>query len=382
MRKKSLLLVSLAFAVIALVSAANASVQASDPSPLDGAEGVPQSVCLSWSPGENPCQGQGELQHFVYFTTNIDELAEPGDLSALVAILPAEQTLYFAGERALGETCYWRVDEVSPCAIAWGDIWSFTVVDHIVVDDMESYDSSTKLIYDTWRDQCAYLGCSCGSCVALETTIVHDGNQSMWYSFDNGDNPWCPLPPFSEARREFDPPLDWTSQGEKALTLWFHGSVGNDSSEMWVLLNDNLDAIVTYGDYGDDPNDIKKEEWIDWNIELADFVDAGVDLSNISSMSIGFGDITNIPVGSGIVYFDDIRLHPTRCVPKYGPAADFNGDCFVGFEDYAILASQWFQPPDSPSADIAPESPDGLVGWLDLAVLSNSWLQEQLWPTP
>jgi hypothetical protein len=382
MRKKSLLLVSLAFAVIALVSAANASVQASDPSPLDGAEGVPQSVCLSWSPGENPCQGQGELQHFVYFTTNIDELAEPGDLSALVAILPAEQTLYFAGERALGETCYWRVDEVSPCAIAWGDIWSFTVVDHIVVDDMESYDSSTKLIYDTWRDQCAYLGCSCGSCVALETTIVHDGNQSMWYSFDNGDNPWCPLPPFSEARREFDPPLDWTSQGEKALTLWFHGSAGNDSSEMWVLLNDDLDAIATYGNYGDDPNDIKKEEWIDWNIELADFADAGIDLSNISSMSIGFGDFTNIAFGSGIVYFDDIRLYSTRCVPKYGPVADFNGDCFVGFEDYAILASQWFQPPGSPSADIAPESPDGSVGWPDLTVLSNSWLQEQLWPPP
>jgi hypothetical protein len=87
-----------------------------------------------------------------------------------------------------------------------------------------------------------------------------------------------------------------------------------------------------------------------------------------------------IPGGDGIVHFDDIRLYPPICVPQYAPQADFSGNCFVDFEDYAILANQWFQPPGDPSADVAPEPPDGIVNWRDLAVLADEWLQQKLWP--
>lgn len=58
--------------------------------------------------------------------------------------------------------------------------------------------------------------------------------------------------------------------------------------------------------------------------------------------------------------------------------ADLNYDRIVDLEDFAILASQWLQPPGLPSADIAPEVPDGFVDTLDLAVLANSWLAESL----
>ena len=129
-------------------------------------------------------------------------------------------------------------------------------------------------------------------------------------------------------------------------------------------------------------NDVKIAAWQEWNIDLQDFNSAGIDLTDVNAVYIGFGDRNNwlIPGGTGTVYFDDIRLYASRCVPEYGPTADFSGDCVVSFKDYAILGSQWLQPPGIPSADIAPEPLDGFVDWLDLDTLADSWLAKQLWP--
>ncbi len=54
------------------------------------------------------------------------------------------------------------------------------------------------------------------------------------------------------------------------------------------------------------------------------------------------------------------------------PAGDITGDGIVGFEDLALLADQWLQPPGIPSADIAP-APDGdnTVDFRDFAVLAG-----------
>lgn len=59
------------------------------------------------------------------------------------------------------------------------------------------------------------------------------------------------------------------------------------------------------------------------------------------------------------------------------PIGDLSGDSRVDFVDFAILASQWLQPPGSPSADVAPV-PDGddIVDILDLDVLAEDWLQD------
>ncbi|MHC4500587.1 MAG: hypothetical protein ACYS21_15930 [Planctomycetota bacterium] len=59
-------------------------------------------------------------------------------------------------------------------------------------------------------------------------------------------------------------------------------------------------------------------------------------------------------------------------MPGHGAAVDIIGDCVVNLKDYAILESQWLQAPGIPSADIAPEPPDGIVEWRDLNVLVNS----------
>ena len=39
----------------------------------------------------------------------------------------------------IGETYYWRVDEVNEPEIWQGDIWHFTTFEYFVIDDMEDY---------------------------------------------------------------------------------------------------------------------------------------------------------------------------------------------------------------------------------------------------
>jgi len=57
-----------------------------------------------------------------------------------------------------------------------------------------------------------------------------------------------------------------------------------------------------------------------------------------------------------------------------GADLDRLGD--VSFGDLVILVSQWLQPPDTPSADIAPKpNGDGIVNFLDLAVLAEHWME-------
>jgi regulation of enolase protein 1 (concanavalin A-like superfamily) len=54
---------------------------------------------------------------------------------------------------------------------------------------------------------------------------------------------------------------------------------------------------------------------------------------------------------------------------------DLNCDGRVDFDDFAILANQWFQQPSIPSADIAPAVRDNLVDFRDLAAFVEYWLE-------
>ncbi|MBN1786844.1 MAG: trypsin-like peptidase domain-containing protein [Sedimentisphaerales bacterium] len=55
---------------------------------------------------------------------------------------------------------------------------------------------------------------------------------------------------------------------------------------------------------------------------------------------------------------------------------DFDCDKDVDFLDLLILADQWRSEPGEPSADIAPETPDGIVNMLDLDVFAQNWLED------
>ncbi|MHC4214348.1 MAG: LamG domain-containing protein, partial [Planctomycetota bacterium] len=142
--------------------------------------------------------------------------------------------------------------------------------------------------------------------------------------------------------RNFASPQDWTDADVKVLTLYFYGDPGNDansSEQMSVGLEDSdSNSFVDYGDM----NDIKIPEWQEWNIDLSDFTD--VDMNEVSTMYIRFGDAYAVSAGGlGVVYMDDIRLYPRKCVPKFGPIADISGNCIVDFPDIGILGVHWLR---------------------------------------
>jgi hypothetical protein len=143
-------------------------------------------------------------------------------------------------------------------------------------------------------------------------------------------------PLYSEAQTA-DIDYDWTIAGVLAIDIWYKGGAANAAVPMYAALEDNNShpvAVIVNGD----PNAAKDPNWTVWRIKLSDFT--GVNLANVKKFYVGFGSRTNPSAGgAGTVYFDDIKLYPTRCINP--PAADLNGDCVVDFKDFAVLAGKW-----------------------------------------
>jgi hypothetical protein len=239
---------------------------------------------------------------------------------------------------------------------------------YLSVDDFEYYDATAKLIIQTWIPTSGS-----GTVIGhpnppyVEQTIVHAGKQSMPYYYDNNR---AGRAYYSEAQADtakLEIGSDWTKEGVKALTLYFYGDPGNDADDteqMYMSLEDSGGHIAVVK-YDGDANDIKKKFWQEWNIELKKLT--SIDLSNITKLYIGFGDRYNHPVpgGKGIVYFDDIRLYPPRCVPaRAKPAGDINSNCIVDYADLVTMTDEWLN----------------VYQFGDFALLADSWLEEVLWP--
>lgn len=310
-------------------------IQARYPVPDSGATDVGPDVILGWRPGREA------VAHNVYLDTDKQSL-----ISSTVPIGTVSETTYNVGTLELGMTYYWRVDEVNEAETptTWGgDLWSFVTPEYFVVDDFESYNDLNPTDPDSNRIFLKWIGGdnqpANGSQVGhdgipfAEETIVHDGGQSMPFYYNNT------AVTYSEAEVDIsdlgiDP--DWTKAGVKALTLYFYGGPENTvgaAEQMYVKLN-GVEVL-----YDGDIADITQTSWHEWNIELSSFV--GVNPQNITKISIGIERNTNSG-GSGVVYFDDIRLYPTRCVPSVRkPAGDFNNDCKVDYADLQMLTDNW-----------------------------------------
>jgi hypothetical protein len=310
---------------------------------------VPTDQCLSWTAGSGVCDPP--ITHFVFLSTNQEKVCN-GDLSALVAILDEGVTTYCPGALELGATYWWRVDEVCDCGTAEGQCWCFNVVDCMIVEDMESYDESCgeNAVWEVWLDgagDCNGIGGNGTGSSLYIATEAHGGDQAMEYVYDStGSERECA---YSLATKAYDPPLNLVDNFEKAMVLWFYGDAGNDSESMWVVLSDGTtDAQSTYGIVGgDDPEDIKIEDWRDWNIDMQDQF-SSVDMSSVVSVSLGFGprglcDGEHPGAPTGAVLFDDITLCTTICVPRYLPDGDINDDCAVDWRDVGDMAEDWLE---------------------------------------
>ncbi len=273
-------------------------VTASIPAPTSGATDVAVDQTLSWKAGREAAL------HQVYLGTDPNALTLAGS--------PTSNS-FSPTNLSLGTKYYWRVDEVNTAEAlsTWtGEVWSFTTSAFIAVEDMESYNDTTKKIFETWID--GYNSTTNGSIVGLNdagttgtfgsTTIFYGGKQSMPLSYGNSGIA------NSETTCTFATAQDWTRNGVKTLTLYFYGQATNAANvPLWFKVTDQntKTAKVTFGaGTGEDTSALAEPAWTTWNIPLSSF--SGVTLSKIKSMTIGLGTGT----GTGTLYIDDIRLYP------------------------------------------------------------------------
>ena len=202
-----------------------------DPSPGNGSiPYIADATPLTWSPGDFAAE------HDVYFGT--DRAGVDGaDTSDTTGIYRGRQggTSYTPPEGVEwgGGPYYWRIDEINADAtISKGSIWTFTVLDYLLVENFESYtddDVAGLAIWQHWIDGfgLADNGSQVGYLLPpyAELTTVHGGRQSMPLLYNNIDGATN-----SQASLTLTAPRDWTEQGVGALSLWFHGLPGSVGS--------------------------------------------------------------------------------------------------------------------------------------------------------
>ncbi len=195
---------------------------------------IKQATPLSWLPGDRAAQ------HDVYFGTDKDAVDNADTSTADIYRGRQAGTSYSPPEGVEwgGGPYYWRVDEFNTDGtISKGRIWSFTVADFILIDDFESYNIGDNEIWFAWHDG---LGAGApgspdfvpsngtGSEIGDGTTgsyteesIVHGGNQSMPYWYNNNKQGFNK---YSEAELTLSDTRDWTAGGVEELSLWFRGN--------------------------------------------------------------------------------------------------------------------------------------------------------------
>lgn len=108
-----------------VISSSFRPTQAFDPNPASEAADVPRDSVLSWTPSESA------QQHDVYFGTFFDDVN-----NATATVDPADvykgrqsESTYVPDRLDLGETYYWRIDEVNgppDFTLFKGSVWQFT----------------------------------------------------------------------------------------------------------------------------------------------------------------------------------------------------------------------------------------------------------------
>ncbi|MHC4337375.1 MAG: LamG domain-containing protein [Planctomycetota bacterium] len=342
--------------------------------PRNRATDVDRWVVLTWNPGDFTGDPNA---HEIYLGTSWDDVNDannslPVGTSVYKGVQALDSNSYEPCEPLdLGQTYYWRIDQVNDANNdRWtGNVWRFTVGNFITIDDFDD-DTAQNPPSNDWYE----IG---SADISLRTTPPVIGEHSMRYAYNN----WFDFGPgyYSEIESISLEPNDWTilDQKLKILSLWFYGQSGNAATiteQMYVYLkdNDSNEFQVKYGDADwEDMTDIQIEDWQEWLIPLSRFSTNDVNLANLDNLCIGFGirgNTTNPGMSSmGVVYFDNIRLHPVMCIPslRTPPEVDLNGDCEVDFEDVEIMADEWLEV-DVNLSPVQPPSEPNLVGWWKL----------------
>ncbi|MBL7187953.1 MAG: hypothetical protein ISS70_16645 [Phycisphaerae bacterium] len=206
-------------------------VQASEPDPASGSLDVPLDLDIAWKAGRQAAT------HDVYLSDDAQAVVD-----GTAPVTTVADASHGPLSLDLGKTYFWRVDEVNDTetpAMWPGEIWNFTTIESLVVEDFESYDAAENQIWFTWHDGLGFGvpgtpdffgGNGTGAAVGDETTasfteqtIVHGGSQSMPLSYNNNKQGALN---YSETSRTLDSQRDWTARGVGELSIWFRGYPG------------------------------------------------------------------------------------------------------------------------------------------------------------
>ncbi|UCE48181.1 MAG: hypothetical protein JSW47_21600, partial [Phycisphaerales bacterium] len=206
-----------------------------------------------------------------------------------------------------------------------------------------AYTDSANLLPDTWSGRAA-------AAPDLEyTEPAHEGAQSMRVEY-TGSGAVTRLEPWDDGKHPHGWNGDFSLGQAQALALWFKGDPDNAPGAMFAQLT----TVVPSGHtqrvmYDGEPEDLQNPMWQEWTMSLkalstgkpADPIEEmGLPITKIKDVGVGV-----IGAGGGTLYFDDLRLYPTRCVPKYGPAYDLTDDCVVDRDDLWVLVDEWLAEP-------------------------------------
>lgn len=190
-----------------------------------------------------------------------------------------------------------------------------------VIEDFESYGDNFWL-NSKWTSSVNII-------LELAEDIVHSGQKSMKYQYNNGASPYYSKASFPLA--ESGEGVDWT--GYDTLTLWFKCTVEKEPLQVNIVNRYGANVLaVPYGTphVGD---------WTQWKIDLSP-ISAG-EITQIGRVDIFF---TANWYGSGTVYFDDISVYDSSdLVCSNEPAGDINHDCKVNFVDILALSENWLK---------------------------------------
>jgi regulation of enolase protein 1 (concanavalin A-like superfamily) len=307
---------------------------------------------MAWSPGDDA------KQHDVYLGT---------DKAAVAAATAADTTGIYRGRQAQASFTpaeplgwgtgpyYWRVDEVQDNGtITTGTVWSFSVANFLIVDDMESYtDDEGSRIYETWVDGWTNnTGAVVGNLTApfAERTIIHGGLQAMPMDFNNAKTPF-----YSEAEQTFSPLKDWTSNGVDTLSLWVRGNP--------VRLVDKGNGAFTVGASGHDI----------WD-NADDFRFVYKRLSGNGSITVKVESLTNTNVWAkaGVMIRDslDAGSQMAYMIESFSSGVSFGWRQNMGLAcgsatQAGVVAPQWVKLTRTGNAFTAQYSADGKT-WTDI----------------
>ena len=277
--------------------------QARMPSPASGAVDILPDAVVTWRAGREA------ERHIIYVGANAEAVA---DGSALSVSSNTNSLALAALDLQLGETYYWRVDEVNEAetpAITTGVVWSLNTATRLTVDDFEGYNNlSPDRPFQTWLDgfgyssdeffPVAYQGNGTGAGIGhdiwsltsphfggaiMETATTINGSRQALPFYFSGD---------SQTDRTFASPQDWTLGGVTTLSISVHGNTNLGAADQLYLMINNTQVMYD--------GDLSDPTYTPWHVDLTAL---GIDLTSVTSLSFGVES-----TGSGMILLDDIVL--------------------------------------------------------------------------